>query len=582
MRRARAVRAGRLLAHPGPLGRRPGGRLGGAALDGRHQEPRAGGRPGDAAGRDGQRHHRHAGVVDAAQLGRRRAAAGRRAAWLPVQPAPRGRPRRRRRVSGRSARPTTSCQRGPVPAGSRSVSVSHRRTGAQRDAGSRRRGRDRLGEPSDAADQPGEDRHLGARRRCASGVRGARRRAASRAAGRAPGSAARPPPARGRRRGRRRPRPAAARAAGRAPRVPSRCATYAPADVSSPCPAPRRRPGSDPFQAGAGHRPPGQDTAAGQRSEVARHTEHGGRQRPQRRRATRRPPTLVAGWQRSSPRPTSRTRSTASGRRLSSDSAPVSTGRPASSPRASLPPSADAASSTVTRTPSALSRWAAASPAMPPPTTTTCGPPGVGSGRSAGTGPWSQPAGRRPRRGDDWVTLRPAEGTRTASAPSHRHSPRTVERGSAMFSARIRSTVRSRPRTAVALLGCVTADGHRRRLLGRRESGSDSAGQQPTWTTRPRRPKQKPSTASRRTTRWAFEATSRRPRGTGGLAGLRAGRRPARPARHHPHRLGVARRRRPAGRPRPRRRPASTRSAGTCPTSRHRSAPPTAWTRSGW
>ncbi len=79
---------------------------------------------------------------------------------------------------------------------------------------------------------------------------------------------------------------------------------------------------------------------------------------------------VVGGWRRS-PRPTARARSTASGRLASIDSAPRSTGTPAISPARSLPPSRADASSTVTRAPPSSSRWAAASPEMPPPMTTT-------------------------------------------------------------------------------------------------------------------------------------------------------------------------------------------------------------------
>src|SRR5215472_529074 len=62
-----------------------------------------------------------------------------------------------------------------------------------------------------------------------------------------------------------------------------------------------------------------------------------------------------------------------SGRRASSASAPASTGTPAMSLTDSLPPRRGDPSRTVTRTGSSLRKNAAASPAIPPPMTTTCG-----------------------------------------------------------------------------------------------------------------------------------------------------------------------------------------------------------------
>lgn len=79
---------------------------------------------------------------------------------------------------------------------------------------------------------------------------------------------------------------------------------------------------------------------------------------------------VVPGCTRSSRRPSSATRSRPSGRRASIDSAPSSTGRPAISLTRSLPPIRGEPSRTVTRTPARARRRAAASPAIPPPTTT--------------------------------------------------------------------------------------------------------------------------------------------------------------------------------------------------------------------
>ncbi len=78
----------------------------------------------------------------------------------------------------------------------------------------------------------------------------------------------------------------------------------------------------------------------------------------------------VTSW---SPRPTSLIRPVPSGRRMSSASAPASTATPATSETASLPPSRGDPSSTVTRTGASRRKNAAASPAIPPPTMTTCG-----------------------------------------------------------------------------------------------------------------------------------------------------------------------------------------------------------------
>ncbi len=80
----------------------------------------------------------------------------------------------------------------------------------------------------------------------------------------------------------------------------------------------------------------------------------------------------------SSPSPTARHNSTASGRRPSTPSGPRSTARPANSSLRSAPPSRGDASSTVTRGPPTaaplsppVSSQAAARPAIPPPITTT-------------------------------------------------------------------------------------------------------------------------------------------------------------------------------------------------------------------
>ena len=79
---------------------------------------------------------------------------------------------------------------------------------------------------------------------------------------------------------------------------------------------------------------------------------------------------VVAGWTTS--RPSSRARSTPSGRRLSIDSAPTSTVTPPTSARRSLPPTSGAAlqHQHLDARPRARS-YAAVSPAIPPPTTTT-------------------------------------------------------------------------------------------------------------------------------------------------------------------------------------------------------------------
>ena len=76
----------------------------------------------------------------------------------------------------------------------------------------------------------------------------------------------------------------------------------------------------------------------------------------------------------SSPSPAARARSSASGRRVSTASAPTSTGWPATEATRSLPPTCGVASSTVTAAAELRSQTAqaAARPAMPAPTTTTC------------------------------------------------------------------------------------------------------------------------------------------------------------------------------------------------------------------
>src|SRR5260370_943927 len=75
------------------------------------------------------------------------------------------------------------------------------------------------------------------------------------------------------------------------------------------------------------------------------------------------------------PRPPSAPRS---GRRARSASAPASPPTPAPWETASLPPILGDPSSTVTPTPSARRKNAAAKPAIPPPTTTTLGcPPSI-------------------------------------------------------------------------------------------------------------------------------------------------------------------------------------------------------------
>ena len=84
---------------------------------------------------------------------------------------------------------------------------------------------------------------------------------------------------------------------------------------------------------------------------------------------------VVAGATRSSAAPTRVTRSTASGRRASTDSAPTSTRCPATCSRRSLPPRRSLPSSTVTAAVGSASSTSSAAvrPATPPPTTTTWG-----------------------------------------------------------------------------------------------------------------------------------------------------------------------------------------------------------------
>ena len=83
------------------------------------------------------------------------------------------------------------------------------------------------------------------------------------------------------------------------------------------------------------------------------------------------PADVVPGSTRPADRPTAPIRSVPSGRLASSASAPALTGMPATSDTVSLPPSRGDPSSTVTSRPRSASRNAAASPAIPPPTTAT-------------------------------------------------------------------------------------------------------------------------------------------------------------------------------------------------------------------
>src|SRR3954447_19748453 len=87
-----------------------------------------------------------------------------------------------------------------------------------------------------------------------------------------------------------------------------------------------------------------------------------------------------AGCTTCAPRPQRSARSSASGRRATAASAPMSTVVPPTEPEASLPPTRSDDSKTVTRRPARPSRSAAASPEMPAPTTATCAP-GAGRGR---------------------------------------------------------------------------------------------------------------------------------------------------------------------------------------------------------
>ena len=82
---------------------------------------------------------------------------------------------------------------------------------------------------------------------------------------------------------------------------------------------------------------------------------------------------VVPGSTRSPASPTSSISPIPSGRVTSRASAPSSTATPATSDTDSLPPSRGDPSSTVTRTFTSRRKNAAASPAIPPPTITTCG-----------------------------------------------------------------------------------------------------------------------------------------------------------------------------------------------------------------
>ncbi len=100
-----------------------------------------------------------------------------------------------------------------------------------------------------------------------------------------------------------------------------------------------------------------------------------GRSRPRAHTKARR----LAGDTSSSPRPRWRHRATASGRRARKASGPRSTARPPTTPSCSLPPRRSPASRTTTRAAGSaeVSAHAAASPAMPPPTTATVVPGAV-------------------------------------------------------------------------------------------------------------------------------------------------------------------------------------------------------------
>src|ERR1700678_4478246 len=121
-----------------------------------------------------------------------------------------------------------------------------------------------------------------------------------------------------------------------------------------------------------------------------------------------------------------------SGRVTSSASAPSSTGTPAISDTDSLPPSRGDPSSTVTRTGSSRRKNAAASPAIPPPTITTCGreverfiPPAWQTPRRARDGGPAAPVqDNKPRNRGAAGPVRDRDqggGTARRMPPSHRH-----------------------------------------------------------------------------------------------------------------------------------------------------------------
>ena len=170
-------------------------------------------------------------------------------------------------------------------------------------------------------------------------------------------------------------------------------------------------------------------------------------------------------------------RATASGRRASIDSAPRSTRVPAISPVISLPPSRSVASRTVTRRPEASSRWAAASPAMPPPMTTAWPVPcGVALKRTLHGSTLSNPSPSPERDRFGTAGGQPAHGPRTSNR-HHRHAPWGDAHAVRPAHGHVIATspgTRSRAHACAAAAGLLAvAAGHRcvRRCLG------DSGGQ---------------------------------------------------------------------------------------------------------
>lgn len=146
---------------------------------------------------------------------------------------------------------------------------------------------------------------------------------------------------------------------------PTRCATHLPTETSSPGGAPGRiRSAATRATSAAVRTPCSAPALLGTPMTVPVGI---GRNAPR----AHTPAVEVRGETSSSDRPSEATRSSASGTRRRNISAPSSTGTPATSEIRSFPPTRSVDSTTETSTPSIASTRAAASPAMPPPTTTT-------------------------------------------------------------------------------------------------------------------------------------------------------------------------------------------------------------------